>query len=76
VITAPACFLVHRFEEGCYGGDGLCVRLKSDELRMIPVTFGFAAQNFLRQQCLAPERDQPFGIEIFWMQGPQSHPEM
>jgi hypothetical protein len=49
------------------------VRLETEELRMMPVTARFIAQDFLRQQRLAPERDQTFGIEIFWVQCPEAH---
>jgi len=47
--------------------------LKPDELRMVPVAFGFAAQDLLRQQRLAPERDESLRIKIFRVQGPKSH---
>jgi hypothetical protein len=72
-ITAPGCLGMHRLEEGGDGGDGFWVRLKSDELRVMAVTFGFAAKNFLREQGLAPKSDQSFRIEIFRVQGPQTH---
>ena len=64
---------MHGFEE-CRNGRGwFWVRAKADELRMVAVAFGLAAQDFLRQQCLAPECDQSFGVEIFWVHGPESH---
>jgi hypothetical protein len=72
-IAAPRGFLMDRFEISGHGGHRFSVRAKTDELRMMPVAPGFAAQNFLRQQRLAPERDESFGIEIFRMEGPQAH---
>jgi len=47
--------------------------LKADDLRMMPITFGFAAKHLLREQCLTPERDEPFGVEIFWVHSPEPH---
>ena len=73
LITAPGRLFVHCFEECRDGGDRFCVRLKPYELRMMAVAFGFAAQDFLREQRLPPKRDQSFGIEIFRVQGPKSH---
>jgi len=64
---------VHDFEKGCDGCDGFGVRLKADELRVMAIAFGFAAQNFLRQQRLTPKGDEAFGVEIFWVQSPESH---
>jgi len=52
------------------------LRAEAVELRMMPVTAGQSAQNLLRQQALPPQGDQPFGIEIFRVHGPQSHPEI
>jgi hypothetical protein len=49
------------------------LRLKSFELRMMPVSLRFAAQDFLRQQRLAPQGYESFGVEIFWVERPQSH---
>ena len=72
-ITAVGRLRVHGFEEGGDGCDGFCVRLKTEELRVMAVAFGFAAENFLRQQGLAPESDEAFGVEIFRVQGPESH---
>jgi len=64
---------VHGCEEGCNGRDRFWVCLEADELRVMAVAFGFSAQDFLRQQRLAPERDESFGVEIFWVHGPESH---
>jgi len=40
---------------------------------MVPIAFGLTAQDLLRQQSLAPKRNEPFGVEIFWMYSPESH---
>jgi hypothetical protein len=72
-ITASGCFLVHGFQECRDSGDGRRVRLKTDELRMMAVAFGFAAEDLLRQQRLAPKRDQALGVEIFRVQSPEPH---
>jgi hypothetical protein len=48
---------------------------KAAQLRMMPVAAGSTAQNLLRQQCLAPERHQPPGVQVFRMQRPQAHEE-
>jgi len=37
------------------------------------IPLGRTAQDFLRQQRLAPERDESPGIKIFRVQGPQTH---
>lgn len=74
-IPAPGRLFVHGFEESGERGDRFCVRLETDELRVVAVTFGFAAQDFLRQQCLTPKRDESFGVEIFRVHSPESHRE-
>jgi hypothetical protein len=40
---------------------------------MIFIAACFAVQNFLRQQRLAPERDESFRVEIFWMERSEPH---
>jgi hypothetical protein len=74
-ITAPRGLFVHGFEEGSERCHGFCVGLKPDELRVMPVAFGFAAQDLLRQQRLPPERDESLGVEVFRVQGPKPHGE-
>ena len=64
---------MHDFEKGGERRDGFGMGLKADELRVAPIALGFAAQNFLRQQRLAPERDEALGVEIFRVQSPESH---
>jgi hypothetical protein len=63
-------------EIGRDGRNRLCVRLESEELWMVAISLCFAAQNFLRQQRLAPQGDQSFSIKIFRVQGPQAHREI
>jgi hypothetical protein len=72
-VAASRGFVVHGFEEGRERGDGIFMRLKAAELRMMFVAPGFSAQDFLRQQRFAPKRDQAFGVEIFWVNSPQTH---
>jgi len=67
LVSAPRGFFVDCLQERCHRRDGFWLRLKADQLRMMAVASGFPAQNFLRQQRLTPERDEPFGIEIFWV---------
>lgn len=55
------------------GGDRVVGGAEARELRMMPVAFGFSAQNFLRQQTFAPKRDEAAGVEIFRMQCPEAH---
>lgn len=76
LIAAADGFVVNRFEKRRNGGGGFCVGAKAVELRMMPVAFGLAAQDFLCQQGFAPEGDQAFGVEIFRVQRPQAHAEL
>ena len=46
---------------------------KAMELRVMFVALRRTTQNFLRQQHLVPECDKFFGVEILWMQRPESH---
>lgn len=69
-VAAARGFVVHGFEKGGERGDGIFVRLKPAELRMMSVAFRFSAEDFLGQQRFTPQGDQAFSIEIFWMQGP------
>lgn len=46
---------------------------ETDQLRMVPVALCVALQDFLGKQRLAPKGDEAFGIEIYWVQGPQPH---
>ena len=72
-VTAPRGFFVDGLQKCRHRGDRIRLRLKADQLRMMPIAPGFPAQNFLREQRLAPECNEPFGIEIFRVQSPQTH---
>src|SRR6516162_9872465 len=48
-------------------------RPEPGELRVMLVSFGGAAQDFLGQQRLAPKSDQSLGVEIPRMKRPQPH---
>ena len=72
-VAAPGRFLVNGFKKGRNGCGRAWMPLKSVELGMMAVALGLAAKDFLRQQCLAPERDEAFGVEVFRMHGPESH---
>ena len=47
-------------------GMGMC--LEALQLGVVRVAARLAAKNGLGEQCLAPERDQPLGIQILGMQ--------
>lgn len=46
---------------------------KAFQLWMPCVAARPSGQNGLREQALAPERDQPFGIEVLRMERPEAH---
>src|ERR1700722_628264 len=52
------------------GGVRIGLRLKTNQLWMMPVTLGRAGENFLGKQRLTPSRHQPFRIQITRMQCP------
>ncbi|MEO5334995.1 MAG: hypothetical protein H7839_23525 [Magnetococcus sp. YQC-5] len=58
------------------GGDA-CQRirlgLEAQQLRMMAVAPGLPTQDRLRQQRLAPDGNQSFGVQVLGMQGPESH---
>ena len=72
-VAAPGRFSVYLLQVRIDGRSRKGVRAEPLELRMVPVTAGFAAQDGLCEQRLAPERDQPLGIEIARMQAPEPH---
>ena len=58
------------------GGDDVArirVVAKAFQLWMPCVAARPSGQNGLREQALAPERDQPFGIEVLRMERPEAH---
>ena len=61
------------FEKCGYGRDRFWMSLEADELRVVTVALGFSSKDFLRQQRFAPECDEAFGIEVFGVDGPESH---
>jgi hypothetical protein len=76
LITSSFRFREHRHQVSCHGHHRISMRLEPEELRMMAIALRLAAQDFLREQRFAPQRDQSFGIEIFWVQRPQAHREI
>ena len=72
-VAAPGGFNVNSPEitRNCRHGIGLGA--EPGQLRMLPVPPGLVLQNFLREQRFAPQRHQPFGVEIAGMNRPQAH---
>jgi hypothetical protein len=44
-----------------------------DELRMMFVSFRLPCKDLLCKQCLSPQSDQAFAIEVFWVNRPEAH---
>jgi hypothetical protein len=43
------------------------------KLRMMAIAFGLPAKDCARQQRLSPQGDKALRIEVFRMEGPESH---
>ena len=66
-------FVVDGFQVGRQSRRWIFRFRKAEKLRMMFVTARRAAKNLLRQQRLAPERDQSARVEIFRVERPESH---
>ena len=73
VIPPPDGLGDHVAKIGCDDSARVRVVAKSFQLWMPCVAARASGQNCLREQALAPERDQPFGIEVLRMEGPEAH---
>jgi len=72
-VAAPGCFLLEPAKE-C----GDCRKrpragLEPGQLWVVAVAPRPAGKDLLRKQGLAPGRDQAFGIEVAWVDGPKPH---
>jgi hypothetical protein len=72
-VPAAASFLMNGTEICRECGSRVGTGLEAFQLGMVPVTEGPALQDCLRQQGLAPERDQPFPVQVSGMKRPESH---
>jgi len=72
-VAATHCFIANCVQKFCQSRRGILRFGKADELRMMFIAARPAAQNFLRQQRLAPKRDKSLCIEIFRMNRPKPH---
>jgi hypothetical protein len=54
-------------------GEGIVLRLKPNQLRMMAIASGPTGEDLLGQQRLSPNRDQAFGVKVLGMNCPQSH---
>src|ERR1043166_9634674 len=75
MIAALHRLLRQRSQEGRNRRSGFGVRLKTDELRMMPVALRRPGENLLCEQILAPGGDEAFGVEVLRVQRPESHGE-
>lgn len=69
-VTAPFGFGMNCREIGSNTGQGINQFAKARQLWMMAVTTGLSAQDFLRQQGFAPQREQSHAVEIARMQCP------
>jgi hypothetical protein len=72
-VSTPCPLLLYRDQIPANSRNWSALRSEPGKLRMMSVTLRSTTQHFLRQQCLAPERDEPFRIEITRMNCPESH---
>lgn len=73
MITPPVRFIPNAFKVAGDGVQGIAGIPETIKLRVVPVAFCFAAQDFLREQSFAPEGHDPFGVQILGMKAPQAH---
>jgi hypothetical protein len=66
-ITTQRCLGMNGSEIGIYGGAGCGVGAETLKLRMVAITHGASAQDGLRQQRLAPQRNEALRIKISGM---------
>jgi hypothetical protein len=69
-VAAPRRLLGHDLQVGADRG---VIVAKAIELRMAPITLRLSRQHLLREQSLAPERNQSGRIEIARMDRPEPH---
>lgn len=67
LITAPHRFFVNHREIAGNRRNRIPRRLKTMQLRVMPIPARLPLQNLLRQQPLPPERYKPFRVEMFGM---------
>ena len=72
-ISAPFRFLMDDAQVLGHRTDRGIAVAKAKELGMMPVSFGPAAKNRLRQKRLSPKGNEPGGVEISGMQRPKPH---
>lgn len=61
------------FEVGRHGGNRIGVAAEPNELRMMAIAFGLAAEDLLREERFTPQGNKTLGVEIFGMQCPDAH---
>ena len=70
MITTALRFIGKAGEKCRDGGGRIGLRLKADQLRMMPVALGRTGEDFLGQQRLPPGGHQSFRVQISRMHGP------
>jgi hypothetical protein len=73
LVAAPRSFLLHRVQVRGDAPERRQVGPESGQLRVMPVSLRPAPKHRLRQQALAPQRDQAAAVQISWVEGPDSH---
>ena len=73
MVPPPLRLIEYGAKIGRNGAKGVPSISESHQLRMITIASGLALQHLLRQQPFPPQSNQPLGVKIFRMDGPQPH---
>lgn len=72
-VATPSRFFQNGFEVNINGCQRIRVFLESEQLRMIGIAPGFAAEYGTGEQAFAPECRETFDVKVLRVDGPQTH---